>query len=462
MTLFALAVLSVSELIYLYTGFALAGDISRLTVCAVCLCVIPKFTLREWALGAMAVGLAVGVWLYKPSADAIYYGLDRAAFFGAFIYLITLLKEAAIRSPSVLELGHYLTNQPPGRRYFATAIGGHFLGVLLNFGAVSLLAPLIQRGARAEPIVTAADEKRAQIREQRQISALLRGFSWMILWSPTALTQAVLFSTLPGVDLLTVSSLGGIAAIIMILIGRAEERFRWRHIVITRPPTLLHFPKRSAFNLLMVCVFLIGSTYLIVYVVDVSTARALMLMAPLVMIGWVLAQNTGLRLGHSLLAAGQALSGIFRGSAGPLASNTYALATAGFIGETAAHLAPVHYMAEHANLDQIPAWLFLVSLPLLISICGQVALSPLMVVVFLSAIMRELPALPADPSHIVFAMGAGWALSMTASPNATATILISGTCGIPPTTLTWRWNGVYALLCFIAFSAMFYVITGGQ
>lgn len=458
MTLFALAVLSVSELIYLYSDLPQAALISRLAIIFVCLCVIPQFTFREWALSLMAILLALGVYIQEPTVDGILYALDRAAFFGAFIYLITLLKEAAIRSPSVLKLGHYLTNQPPGRRYFATAIGGHFMGVLLNFGAVSLLAPLIQRGARADPIVTEQDERRALIREQRQISALLRGFSWMILWAPTALTQAVLFTTLPGIDLAKVMALGGIAAVIMILIGRVEEQIRWRHIVISRPATVLSFPGQSASNLLGVCAALIGSSYLIVYLLDVSTARALMLMAPIIMVAWIVGQNIQRRLGDTLVKTGASLSSIFTGSAGILARNTFALGSAGFIGETAAVLAPVELIADHLNLDQMPAWLFLVSLPLLISLCGQVALSPLMVVVFLSAVMRELPVLPADPSHIVFAMGAGWALSMTASPNATATILISGTCGIPTTTLTWKWNGVYALLCFAAFSVIFYVI----
>lgn len=460
MILFALLTLSLSELVYLYTDASIAGLISRVAMACVALSVVPNFTIREWVLGLMAGALAVGVYFVSPDLDGILHAVDRAAFFGAFIYLITLLKEAAILSPSVLELGHYLTNQPPGRRYYATAIGGHFMGVLLNFGAVSLLAPLIQRGARADPIETEQDERRARIREQRQISALLRGFSWMILWSPTALTQAVLVTTLPGVQNGTVVALGLTASVIMILLGRLEERFRWRQLIISRPAPLLAFPKRSALNLLSVCAGLIGSTYALVYLFDVSTARGLMLMAPVVLVIWVYCQNTQARLGDGMAQTASALSSIFKTSAAPLARNTFLLGAAGFIGEVAAILAPVELIADQLNLDQIPAWVFLTSLPILISLCGQIALSPLMVVVFLSAIMRGLPELPADPSHIVFAMGAGWALSMTASPNATATILISGTCGIPPTTLTWRWNGVYALLCMATFGAIFYVITG--
>ena len=319
LTVFALAVLSVSELIYLFFGYELAGIVGRIAICSVCLCVIPRFGFREWGLGGMALLLAVGVLVEDKGGNAFNHALDRAAFFGSFIYLITLLKEAAIRSPSILKLGHYLTNQPPGRRYYATAIGGHFMGVLLNFGAVSLLAPLIQRGARADPILTEQDERRAQIREQRQISALIRGFSWMILWAPTSLTQAVLLTTLPGIDLATIISLGLFTTLVMVLLGRAEERFRWRHIVPTKPVTLLPFPKRSAINLLFVSVFLICSTYVVVYAVNVSTAIALMLMAPLVMAGWVVGQNLKNRFSETFKTTRSVLSAIFTGSAPGLA-----------------------------------------------------------------------------------------------------------------------------------------------
>jgi len=76
----------------------------------------------------------------------------------------------------------------------------------------------------------------------------------------------------------------------------------------------------------------------------------------------------------------------------------------------------------------------------------------------LSSIINQLPALPADPNLIVYALGADWALSMSLSPNASATLLISGITQISPTVLTWRWNGAYALLCLAAFFFAFFVL----
>src|SRR3546814_3300916 len=38
------------------------------------------------------------------------------------------------------------------------------------------------------------------VRERRQLSALLRGFAWFLVWAPTAVTQAILPTLIPGVD----------------------------------------------------------------------------------------------------------------------------------------------------------------------------------------------------------------------------------------------------------------------
>ena len=76
--------------------------------------------------------------------------LSRAAYLAAFIMLVTSLRQGAFGSNSILTIGRFLTSQPPGRRYFALHIGGHFMGALLNFGAISLLRLLFRRGMEAK------------------------------------------------------------------------------------------------------------------------------------------------------------------------------------------------------------------------------------------------------------------------------------------------------------------------
>lgn len=450
-----LAVLSLSTLAHQFLGSQIGLVIARFAILALCLCMVFRFSFREWILAILALALAVGLLMQSRDKGTILFALDRAAFFATFIYLVTLLKEAAQRSASVLELGLYTTRQPRGRRYYGLAVGGHMMGVLLNFGAVSLLTPLIQRGARK----ASNDPLAVQRAEQQQISALLRGFSWMIMWSPTALTQAVLFTTFPTVDHSVTIFLGVSAAIIMILIGRFEDRIRWRNVHLPQVTHFEQFPAQAAIRFAIICALLIGLTYCVFVAFDVSAAIALMLVAPVLMVGWVFGQQFEAKGKSAIISTAGTIWGILSASSISMGRSALLLGAAGFIGEAAAKLAPVGLVAHSLEQVDVPDWLFLMALPVLISLAGQIALSPILIVVFLSAIINALPVLPADPNLIMFALGAGWAMSMTASPNASATLLVSGITNIPPTTLTWRWNGVYALMCYTVFSLLFIILT---
>lgn len=132
-----------------------------------------------------------------------------------------------------------------------------------------------------------------------------------------------------------------------------------------------------------------------------------------------------------------------------------ALGLSGFIGRILAEVLPVTALTPQLDLTLMPGWIFLALLPVLITLGGQIALTPIILVVFLGQVIQTIPALPADPTHIVFALSAGWAISMFASPNATATLLISATSNIPPTTLTWRWNLRYGVICYVVLVAIF-------
>lgn len=446
-----LMALSASQLLIDFTPWPLAVWGARAAFVGLALVLVPSFALREWALTAMALALIYGLAQNDGGWEQIVGALDRAAFFAAFIYLVTLLKEAAQRSRSVLDLGHYLTSQPPGKRFYALAGGGHTMGVLLNFGAISLLTPLILRGVRA----SSDDEATIARLDQQQLSALIRGFAWMIMWSPTALTQAVLFTSFPTANLTTVIGLGMAASLTMVLIGRAEDLWRWRGQRRVAVLSVPDFPKRAALRFAAVCALIIGATFATVWAFDVSPAVGLMLVAPSVMIVWVAEQEWAQDRRGVLGRSASCLSAIIKESAPSLGKSAFILGAAGFIGEAAAKLLATTFFAQTMALTGVPDWLFLMVLPVLITLGGQIALSPILVVVFLAAIINQLPVLPADPSLIVYALGAGWAMSMTASPNASATLLISGITGVTPTTLTWRWNGRYALICYALFCVSF-------
>jgi len=426
--------------------------LARTGFAALCIVGIATYSFRERALLAIAAILAA-LLLQSPQGLGVFAAaLDLAAFFGVFIAALTIMKEAATRSQSVTDVGLYLTNQPPGRRFYSVAIGGHILGAFLNFSAVSLISPLIQKGARAAP-----DENTRDL-ERRQLSALIRGFSWILLWAPTTLTQAVLLTLFTDVNYAELIALGLFSSVLMIVLGRLVDRFDWRHSRPVQRGTGLIFPRRAAWVLAMVCLALLGATYTLRWLSGFTVAQSLMFVAPAITVCWLLVQRSR----HS--AAPQTtrvthlayVSDVLRSAAPDLTRSAIALGLSGFIGRAAAHLLPADSIAAWLGPSNISGWLFLSSLPLLITLGGQIALSPIVFVVFLGQIITVMPVLPVDQTYIVFALSVGWALSMTSSPNATATLLIASTCNIAPTTLTWRWNARYGLLCYIVFSGLFF------
>lgn len=425
---------------------------SKMGVVALMITVLPRFGLREWALLAFAAVLSAGLLLTRDGTGDLIFALGRGAYFAGFILMMMLLREAAVTSKSVLTVGAWLTQQPPGRRYLANWVGGHLAGILMNFGAVSLLAPLVQRGVRAAPIETEADERQARIRERRQLSALIRGFAPVITWAPTTLTQVIILGSVPGLDPVLAILYGLGLGSVMLVVGWAEDKLRWG-----RPRVALEdpgpFPRRAALDLLVVYMLLIAGAGAVLVAAGVSLPKALMTVAPLMLLGWVFRQNHG-QVGPTTTR----LAEILHTAVPRLARDAYLLGAAGFIGICAARLAPTDLIAHWLEAWALPSWLLIALIPVVITLAGQIALSPMMMVVFIASVLAALPELPAAPEHIGIALAAGWMLSLTASPNATGALLISGATGIAPTTITWRWNGGYSLIAMAVFIAFAFIL----
>ena len=455
MTAAVMLALTAAVLAHLVGGMGWAALPSRALALALLVVVLPRFGAREWFLLGVAGALSLGLALRPGGMADLGDALASGAYFAAFILSMMLLREAAVTSASVLAVGRWMARQPPGRRFVATWFGGHLAGILMNFGAVSLLAPLVQRGVRAEPAVTEDDRRRAAIRERRQLSALIRGFAWVICWAPTTLTQAIILDVVPGLEPGRAIATGISLSLVMLAGGWAEDRLRWgrpRTPGLAGPP-----PMRAALDLLAVYAALILGALAVQAVLGVSLPQALMTVAPVMLVGWVVSQSLG-----GVIGGARARLAEITGKAIPrLARDAYLLGAAGYIGIAAARLAPVPAIAGWTERAGVPGWVLVAGLPVLITLGGQVALSPMMMVVFLAAVVSALPVLPAPPEIVAVALGAGWALSMTAAPNATGALLIAGATGVPSTVMTRRWNGAYSLAALAVLAALAWAVVPG-
>ena len=463
-----LTVLMAAELLFLYSGASGARLAAHAAAAVFLFAGLPFFRLREFYLIAVAAGLVgVALWTGAGSVAVLLRGLDQMAFLIAFILLLKLLETGATTSAAILTCGEYLTRQPAVRRYAGLTLGSHLLGVVVNLGTVSLLAPLVQRGARAGLAPGEPLSDIAAVRERRQLCALLRGFSWMVIWSPTAVAPAVLLTLLPGIDGPRLVGLGMATALVLLSIGWAEDWLRWRsfhrrlvaeHRLPERRP--MPFPLVPFVQLLAVCGVLAALTLLFSIAGGVRIVPGLMLAAAVVGIGWIAAQNRHAETGVAVATRARlaAFGTQVLPSTAPIAMT---LGCSGFIGAIAAALVPIEALSHLLQPQVVPGWVFLAALPLLLAVTGHLAVSPIMMAVFFGSVLGALPQLPAEPTLVALALACGWALSMNAAPFSAVVLLTAQVTGIRATTLTWRWNLPYALAAALTLTAVFYLLTGG-
>jgi hypothetical protein len=411
------------------------------------------FGVRERMLQVLATLATVGaVWKYQAGAlEPIINDLSRAAYLGAFIMLVTSLRQGAFDSNSVLSIGRYLTSQPPGRRYVALHVGGHFMGVLLNFGAVSLLGPLIKRGVESKeqdgpPALT-------EIRLRRQINALSRGFSWFNVWAPTTIAQAVVLTIVPGSRAGIIAVSGLAIASLLLLAGWAEDRMighraRMRlvrqgiEIGRTAAP---EFPWPDLMRFFAVAAGLLGLAVLISKVSGIALVSAIMVAALPVTVVWMAEQEL-IRGSRSLARLRGRISSLFRTTIPAGSPEAATLGLAGYVGILTSTLVDRAWLAANLSLvNPSPAIVYL-TVSALIPLVSCIGLPPMMSVTFLGGLLVSLPELQLDPSVLGLSFLVGWALNLTGSPFGATSLLLSRVVGIPGTVHAWRWNGLFTLV----------------
>ncbi|MEP1209444.1 MAG: hypothetical protein ABJM29_02130 [Rhizobiaceae bacterium] len=424
------------------------------------------FRVREIYLVAISIALAVlATFTSADALDWMIEGLSRSAYLASFILLMALLREGALTSKSVVDLGRFLTFQPPQRRFVAVFGGAHMLSVMINLGALSLLAPIIQRGVRADLPAGAPLDEVAQIRERRQLMATLRGFSWFLIWAPTAVTQAVMPTLMEGIDALRLMGIGLCVAAIMLLLGWCEDWLRWRRTgQRIRQQGLLgavqtpKFPRRAARNFALVCALLFSLSVAFFSFAGVTIVSGAMLAAPIVVLIWVIIQQSpdNRKSGTS----GRFDEIIFTAMPGYVREMVF-VACAGFIGTLGAKLVPIAEIAHAIGLATAPGWSVLLGLSLIVWFFGQVGLSPITMAVFLGSIVAQIPVLPVDITHAALAIAAGTAICTSGAPFSAGALMLSRATGYSPMTLTWRWNGPFTLMSIVTLTLIYMVLEPG-
>ncbi len=461
-----MALLIALELLFLYSDWSEAGYFSSALALALPVIAYRQLRLREFYLfGVCTVLIGFAIVLGHPTLAYVREGLERGAYLAAFILLMALLREGAMKSSSILEVGKYLTNQPPNRRFFSVFAGAHYFAVLTNLGALSLFAPIIQRGVRAGLSADADLDEVGQIRERRQICATIRGFSWFLLWAPTAVSQAVMPTLMSGINGLKLIGIGFALAIVMMIVSWAEDMLRWHktgrrlraeHKVPDIPYTTL--PKGAFLRIGLVSVALFGLSIGFSHAFHVSIVTGVMLTSPIVVALWIYIQQRK-ETAEPLQASVAQLNTITFENLPNYLREAVFITCAGFIGTLAGKLVPAAELAVAISLDDLPHWFILWCIMASVWVFGQLGLSPITMAVFLGTLVSEIPNLPVDITLMALAIVAGTAVCTSGAPFSAGALMMSRATGYSAFTLTWRWNGPYTLIAMAVLAPIFALLT---
>jgi hypothetical protein len=407
------------------------------------------FVAWEWAdiravprlLLGLGIGLVVAAVFAAGSARPALEATGRAAFFAAFPVAMTLLREAAVTSPMMERSGRFLINQPPGRRYWALTWGGHLIGLLLSFGALTLLTSLIRQSN------TTTDPRIHAIRERRMVTAVMRGFITMPLWSPTSIALIAILQSTPSLHWIDIAPFGLLVASAFILLGWIVDRVQFRPGA-TPPPKTDPGPWTAVLGLAGLIVSLTALCVGAATILGTSLQLATMLVVPLYTLAWAAAQGWGKGFGgfDALLGAIAHIGSAARRTFPASRNETTLFAASGLISAGATVLIPpeaapwlVGQFAGHSGL-------FLVALVWLVVGLSLTGLTPMVTVALFASALGQ-TALPGlEPTRVAIALAGGWALSVGVAPLSNSVLMIAPLIGRSPVEVGPRWNGVFSAI----------------
>lgn len=394
----------------------------------------------------VAIGLAqtvAALALTEGGAAAILAALGRGAFIVALFTALGTIRAAAGGSEAILRCGRFLAEQPPGRRYLALTAGGHLFGLVLMYGAISLLG-----GLAVQATAGLADPELRHHRLRRMLIAIQRGFAATLCWSPVAFSVVLATTLVPGASWSRVILPCLVSAALVMGTG-------WLMDWIFKPRLSTPPPERqpqaggwlaSLWPLLALLAIIAAAVAAVDAASGVGVVGAVMLVVPCLALGWIALQMASARGTARRIArfVTQELPG-YRGE-------IVLLFMAAFIGHLGAHLlAPV---MDRAGLDlaSVPAPVILVVLVWLIPVAGQVGMNPILAASLILPLLPSPEALGLHPAALVVAVTGGWAISGVTSPFTASVLLLGSLSGQPARQAGLRWNGAYALVLGVIMS----------
>ncbi|MBC7951962.1 MAG: hypothetical protein H7Z12_09135 [Rhodospirillaceae bacterium] len=387
---------------------------------------------RRILLAAVLAAMAALAFHPAPVTLVVNAGTQAAAIIGLFAAL-GFLREAAETSPLIQRCGELMVRQPPGRRYAVLALGSHLIGVVLNFGVLSLLGTMVMRGNTAE--AAGGDTRIVAVRSQRMLSAILRGFATITIWSPLSVSFAVVQTAVHGLAWWPLLGIQIGLNWLLLALGWAVDRATF--------PRVTHMHQPTDWRPLLALSVLVGAVVVTaVAVAELLSVRMVvgaMVVVPPAALVWLWAQHR--RIVPALKHLGRQLTKSMPGFRDEVAM----IGGAMFLGIVVTAFVPPQETARLIAMAHLPPAMLLVVLSWSVMLFAQIGLSQIITVTLLGGALTNLSDLGVPPLAMASGLMGAWALSVCSTPVGAAVLTVARLGGVEMSVVARQWNGRFVL-----------------
>lgn len=384
---------------------------------------------------AAAVLAAAGVLVFYPDPAALLIkaGVQAAAVIGLFTAL-SFLREAAETSPLIQRCGELMVRQPPGRRYAVLALGSHLIALVLNFGVLQLLGAMVTKGNTAE--AAGGDARIVAIRAQRMLTAVLRGFAVMTVWSPLSVSFAVVQNAVHGLAWWPLLGLQLGLTMLLMGLGWALDRIAFPRIVT--PKTVTDW--RPLLHLTALVGAVVAASVITAELLSVRLVIGAMVVVPPAALVWLLAQH------RAVIPAVAHLARRLTVSMPGFREEVAMLGGAMFVGTVVVAFVPPAETARLITLLQLPPVILVVLLSWSVMVLARFGFPQIVTVTLLGGALADLSHMGLPPLALASGLMGAWALSACATPVGAAVLTIARLGGVEMRVVAREWNGRFVTI----------------
>lgn len=408
-----------------------------------------RFVIRGgWLMLASCSAISLlALWRLPNGGDVLLKALGDGSYIIALFAALSLLRDASESSPLVLQCGQLMVRQPPGRRYQVLSWGTHILSLVLNFGILPLLGGMVMKGNTLA--AAGGDVRVAEIRKQRMLTAILRGYAMMTVWSPLSVSFAVTQHAVTGLPWWHLLPLQVVLTVIFMWLGWLMDRRAFPPSARSALRSMGDEPPPSwspAIRLTLLVAVVVAASLALAALQGQRPVIGAMQVVPVAAVLWLTVQHLELGLGGALVTALRRFAVRLSISMPGFRNEFVMLGGAMYFGTVLAAFVSPEAVAGLISRLSLPTPLLTVLLAWAMLLLARYGISQIVTVTLLGGALANLSHMGINPLVLASGLMGAWALSACTTPVGAAALTMARIGEVTVQTVSRDWNGKFSFV----------------